>query len=126
MRAPAPPTFSVHQERQAMAVTMQQVLAILNRDEPDYEMARALGPDALPLLQQLINGGDHMRASKATSAAGVIDGPAAVSVLEHAAKSQVAAVRVNAAAAVGHLAPTLGASVLVHLLSDHDLGLRRP
>src|SRR5215208_2613382 len=41
-----------------MTVTREQVLAQLYPDEPDYEGAAQLGPEALPHLMQLIEEGD--------------------------------------------------------------------
>ena len=57
-----------------MAVTMQQVLAQIDKDEPDYERAAKLGKGALPHLRQIIEADDPMLASKATYAASLIGG----------------------------------------------------
>jgi len=108
-----------------MALSVDDVRVFLDPDEPDYERVRNLGPDALSALAQLVQGTDAMLASKAAYAAGVIGTPAAVTVLEHAARSAVPAVRVAAAAAVGELTPELGAGVLLELLADGDSGVRR-
>lgn len=108
-----------------MALSVDDVRVFLDPDEPDYERVRDLGPDALSALAQLVQGTDAMLASKAAYAAGVIGTPAAVTVLEHAARSPVPAVRVAAAAAVGELTPHLGAPVLLALLGDGDSGVRR-
>ena len=46
-----------------MPVSMEQVRAHLDRDEPDYPAAAQLGPEALPHLRQLAQGDDPMLAS---------------------------------------------------------------
>jgi HEAT repeat protein len=108
-----------------MPVTMQQVRAHLDPDEPDYNQAARLGPDALPHLEALVRGGDAMLASKAASLAGLIADPRSADVLAYAAQSPHAAVRVAAAAAVAHLPTTAAAPVLRALLSDPDGEVRR-
>ncbi len=108
-----------------MPVTMKQVRAALDPDEPDYAKAARLGPDALPHLARLIAGKDPGLASKAASLAGMIAHERAVPVLEKAAKSKDARVRVAAAASARHL-PAPGASrVLAALIQDADVGVQK-
>ena len=38
-----------------MSITMQQVLAEIDREEPDYAAFTALGADALPHLQVIVD-----------------------------------------------------------------------
>jgi hypothetical protein len=108
-----------------MPVTMEQVLSFLYPDEPDYSRFQTLGRGALPFLEQLVQGADPMLASKAASAAGVIGSAEAVAVLEKAARSSAASVRVSAAAALGQLPSDLGIHPLIELLNDSDKGVRR-
>jgi hypothetical protein len=49
-----------------MSITMNAVRAHLDPDEPDYTKAAELGPDAIPYLEEIVNGTDTMLASKAT------------------------------------------------------------
>jgi hypothetical protein len=70
-----------------MAVTSEQVRAALTPEEPDYEAAAELGPEALPHLQRLVEGADPNLASKAAYLAGRIGDPEAASILETAAAS---------------------------------------
>ena len=59
-----------------MAVTMKDVRAVLEPDEPDYkEGAKAWAAAALPHLDALVGGGDTMLASKATYLASLIKEP---------------------------------------------------
>jgi len=108
-----------------MPVTMNDVVAEIDKDEPEYAAAAAkLGPEALPLLQQIVEADDPMRASKATYLAALIGGEGATPSLEKAAAHQDARVRVAAAHALGaeRGAPP---SLLERLLDDGDAGVRK-
>jgi len=107
-----------------MAVTMKQVRAALEPEEPNYDRAAKLGADALPHLGRLVRGDDAMLASKAAYLAGLIDSDKSPAVLEQAAESDVPAVRVAAAAAVQHLSADVP-ELFDRLLSDDDAGVRR-
>jgi hypothetical protein len=108
-----------------MAVTMKQVRATLDPEEPDYDQVAKLGSGALPHLEALVNSGDTMLASKAAYAAGLIKSPKSAEVVDMAAQSDDPAVRVAAAAAASNL-PAKGASaVLSSLIGDPDPGVRK-
>jgi hypothetical protein len=108
-----------------MAVTMKNVRAVLEPEEPDYDKAAKLGPDALPHLEALVNSGDTMLASKAAYAASLIKDPKAAEVVETAAQSDDPAVRVAAAAGASNLAASGASTVLVNLIGDPDPGVRK-
>lgn len=108
-----------------MPVTMQEVRAVLEPEEPDYGAAAALGDEALPHLRQLVNGDDMMLASKATYAASLIGGEQAVEITQEAANSADPAVRVAAAAAAANLDAPAASHVLEGLVADEDPGVRR-
>lgn len=107
-----------------MPVSMSQVLAEIDKDEPNYEAARALGPDALPHLRQIVEADDAMRASKAAYLAGLIGGAQATPVLEHAVAHRDPIVRVAAAHAFSAATDTPPA-ILERLLDDTDVGVRK-
>jgi len=108
-----------------MAVTSDEVRAVLDRDEPDYEQAAAsLGPDALPALQRFVEGGDPNLASKAAYLAGRIGDARAAPILELAAGSPDPAVRAAAAAGAQHLGAEAEA-VLVILVDDDNPAVRK-
>ena len=86
-----------------MPVTMEQVRAALDPEEPDYEKAAKLGADALPHLAKLIARKDPNLASKAASLAGMIKDERAVRVVEKAAKHEDVRVRVAAAYSAQYL-----------------------
>src|SRR5262245_13357106 len=103
-----------------MAVTSEQVRAVLDRDEPDYEEAAKLGPEALPHLQRFVESGDSNLASKAAYLAGRIGDPEAVPILELAAASDDAVIRAGAAAGVRHLPGEEVDDILLTLVDDDD------
>ena len=107
-----------------MPVTMQQVRAHLDRDEPDYPEAARLGPDALPHLRQLARGDDPMPASKAIYLASLIGTDQSVTIVNEAAGRPNPMVRAAAAGALRNLdqAPN---QLLNSLLNDQDVGVRK-
>ncbi len=105
-------------------VTMEMVRAALDPDEPDYAAASALGPDALPLLSQLVGSGDSLLASKAAYLASLIQG--GMQVVQSAAASNDPIVRVAAAAALTNVSGgAVPDQVLQGLLADADVGVRK-
>jgi hypothetical protein len=108
-----------------MAVTMQNVRAALDPEEPDYEEAAKLGPEALPHLEVLVNSGDSMLASKATFLASLIKDAKSAEIVEMAARSDDPVVRVAAAAAATNLAASRASAVLLDLVTDPDPGVRK-
>src|SRR5262252_1765553 len=107
-----------------MSVTIQQVLAQLNPDEPNYQQAAGLGPEAVPHLKSLVLGGDSGLASKAAYLAGFIASDQSTSVVELAARSPDPIVRVAAAASLRNLR-TVPLSSAFLLIDDVDPGVRR-
>jgi len=108
-----------------MAVTRDQVLAALYPDEPDYEeAARRLGPDAAPLLLELVEGDDLGLASKAASLAGLLGTNRSVEVVAAAARSPQPVLRVAAAAALSNV-PNVPSDLAETLLVDSDAGVRK-
>jgi HEAT repeat protein len=107
-----------------MPVSMEQVRAHLDRDEPDYPAAAQLGPEALPQLRQLAQGDDPMLASKAVYLASLIGTDQSVAIMNEAAARLDPVVRAAAAGAVRNLdqAPN---QLLNSLLGDQDAGVRK-
>ncbi len=108
-----------------MAVQMRDVLAVLEPDEPDYQAAAALGPEALPHLEELVRADDLMLASKATYAASLLEGNQGQHVIAVAAQHSDSTVRVAAAAAARNLPPSDASDVLMTLVGDDDPGVRK-
>jgi len=108
-----------------MATTQAQVRAYLDPEEPDYKAAAAaLGPEALPVLEALVQGADPLLASKAAYLASLIPAERAARVLEQAARSAHPTVRVAAAAGL-QKQPEVTDDVAVDLMTDQDQGVRK-
>lgn len=107
-----------------MAVSEADVRKYLDPEEPNYaKAAAALGAEALPVLERLVSESDPLLASKAAYLASLIPDPGAARVLDVAARSPEATVRV-AAAAGAQRRPELTA-VLDTLATDRDQGVRK-
>lgn len=104
---------------------IDEVRAALAPDEPNYTAAARLGPEALPVLQELVHGDDAMLAAKAAYLAGLIPGENRSEVLAAAAGSSEPTVRVAAAAALGNLAAEQAGPIADTLLADADAGIRK-
>lgn len=108
-----------------MAVTMKDVRAFLDPEEPNYAAAKSLGPDALPFLLELVRGGDLGLASKATYLASLIKSDKSVEVIEAAAATGEPILRVAAASGLQNLKPAHAERVLNALKNDPDAGVRK-
>jgi len=108
-----------------MAVTMKDVRAALDPEEPNYERAAKLGAEALPHLQKLVSSGDSMLASKATYLASLIKDEKSPDIVASAARSDDPAVRVAAAAAASNLTAAGASPILEELVGDADAGVRK-
>jgi HEAT repeat protein len=105
--------------------TMNELRAFLDPEEPDYEGAARLGVSVLPHIESLVVGSDTMLASKATYLAGLIPDPKSSALLQVAASSPSVHVRLAAAASARHLSDNEASSLLLALLNDSDLGVRK-
>jgi HEAT repeat protein len=108
-----------------MPVTMEQVRVALEPDEPNYAQARQLGPEALPHLSEIVAAGDPMLASKATYLAGLIAAEGSADIVSQAAQSPDPILRVAAAGAARNLPPHDASDILVELVADDDVGVRK-
>jgi HEAT repeats len=109
-----------------MAVTMKDVRAALDPEEPKYdEAAKKLGADAIPHLRKLVQSEDTMIASKATYLASLIKDAKSADVVQAAAASDDPAVRVAAAAATANLGSSGASPILETLVGDSDPGVRK-
>jgi HEAT repeat protein len=108
-----------------MAITLDQVRRLLAPDEPDYAAAAKLGPGLLPHLKAFVDSGNEHYGSKAAYLAGLIDHDQAVEILRGAAKSPSPLVRVAAAGGIRSMTRPAAAGVLLALLEDRDIGVRK-
>ncbi len=108
-----------------MPVTMQDVLAEIGKDEPDYAAASQLGPDAVPLLRMIVEGTDPLEASKAVYATSLIGGPGSIEVLRLAANHHDPQVRIAVAQGLKNLAAAAPTDLVMKSLDDPDSGVRK-
>ncbi len=109
-----------------MTTTMQQVRAKLDPDEPGYQKpAQDLGPDALPHLELLIRQSNATLASRSVYLASLIDHADSAAVVGLGMKRTEATVRVAVAAAAGNLDLQFRGSLLLPLLDEDDVGVRK-
>jgi HEAT repeat protein len=108
-----------------MPVTMKDVLAEIDRDEPDYSRIAALGPEALPHLDMIVEAQDPLRAAKAAYAASLIGGEESVTLLRKAAEHRDPQVRIAAAHGFRNQPSAAPTDVLEGLLGDSDAGVRK-
>jgi HEAT repeat protein len=112
-------------EESIVAITLEQVRAILAADEPDYAAAARIGPQIIPHLKRLIASGDKAYASKAAWLASHIDDDTAVEALREAANSSSSLVRLAVAGGARRMTRPAASAVLMGLLSDPDVGVRK-
>jgi HEAT repeat protein len=108
-----------------MPVTMQDVRAVLDPEEVDYENAKRLGVAAIPFLMELVQGGDLGLASKATYLASLIEDEQSVAVLEAAAARNEPVLKVAAASGIRNLSVDHAERMLGLLKDDPDIGVRK-
>lgn len=108
-----------------MTITMDDVRAGLDPDEPDYAAAAGLGPEALPFLDRLVRGADPMLAAKAAYLASLIPGEARSAVVAAAAASAEPTVRLAAAASLRNLDEAEAGRLADVLLDEADVGVRK-
>jgi len=108
-----------------MALTMVQVRAVLDPDEPEYVQAVKLGTEALPHLEKLVKDADALLASKAVYLAALIQDERSVRIVKEAAMREDPIVRVAAAAAARYLPCVPVSDILIPLVNDKDAGVQR-
>jgi len=108
-----------------MPVTMKDVRAFLDAEEVDYDSAKKLGPAALPFIQALAEGGDMALATKAVYLASLIKGAAAKNIVERAAQSPEALLRVTAASGIKNMTEKQSGKIFFALVDDNDPGIRK-
>jgi HEAT repeats len=108
-----------------MPVTMKQVLAEIDKDEPNYPAFTQLGPEALPHLQMIIEADDPLKAAKAAYAASIIGGDESIPALRTAADHHDPQVRIAAAQGMRNLADKAPSDLVLKSLNDSDSGVRK-
>ncbi len=107
-------------------VTREELVVALEPDEVDYaRLVQYFGRDALPLLPELITGERPDIAAKATSLAGLIEGPGRLASLELASRSPHDVVRVAAASAASSVSAEEAERLVPDMLQDDDASVRK-
>ncbi len=108
-----------------MPITMQQVLAEIDREEPNYAAFTKLGADALPHLQMIVDAHDPLRSAKATYAASLIGGSDALKLLQAASDHHEPQVRIAVAHGLQNLADAAPSELVLKALGDAHPGVRK-
>lgn len=109
-----------------MAITQDDIRRRLRGEEPDYAAAAAaLGQAATPALLELATDADPHLVARVVSLAGTIGGECARLVLERTRGHGAAVVRAQVAAAARHLPVDASVPVVLPLLQDEDVSVRK-
>jgi len=108
-----------------MSVTMNDVLAYLEPDEPNYAQAAKLGQDALPYLKEIIDKPEVILASKAAYLVSLIKSDKSISILEHAARNNEPIVRIAVASGIRNISERDANILLDEFIEDEDVGVRK-
>jgi|RhiMetdeSRZDD1v2_1073273.scaffolds.fasta_scaffold898950_2 HEAT repeat protein len=108
-----------------MPTNMNEVLAYLEPDEPNYAQAAKLGPDALPYLKEIIDKQDVMLASKAAYLVSLIKSEESLPILEYAALNKNPTIRVAVASGIRNISEKDANMLLDKFIEDKDVGVRK-
>src|SRR6185436_12011611 len=108
-----------------MPTNMNEVLAYLEPDEPNYAQAAKLGPDALPYLKEIIDKQDVMLASKAAYLVSLIKSEESLLILEYAALNKNPTIRVAVASGIRNISENDANMLLDKFIEDKDVGVRK-
>jgi HEAT repeat protein len=108
-----------------VAMTLEQLRSQLSAAEPDDSTYYGIGPAEIPLLEQLLQDREAWLAARAVFAASRIPDPRAIALLQRAARDPREEVRIAVAAAVKRVTTTDANPLLLSLLDDQDLGVRK-
>jgi HEAT repeat protein len=108
-----------------MPFTLEQLMNKLSSIEPDEATYDGIGPAEVPLLEELLRHNEAWMSSRAVFALSRVPQGAGVTVLSRAAGDARAEVRVAVAASAMNLRPNDANNILLRLLADPDLGVRK-
>jgi HEAT repeat protein len=106
-------------------MTLEQLRNQLSSIEPDDGIYAGIGPSEIPLLEQLLQDTEAWIASRAVFALSKVPDIRAVTILSRAVADPRQEVRVSVAASVTNLRPSDANNILLKLLADTDLGVRK-
>jgi HEAT repeat protein len=106
-------------------MTLEQLRNQLSAIEPDDSIYGGISSSEIPLLEQLLQDQEPWMASRAIFALSKVPDIRAVTVLSQAVSDPRQEVRVAVAASVSNLRPSETNDILVQLLDDTNLGVRK-
>ena len=106
-------------------MTLEQLRIQLSDIEPDEGMYYGIGPSEIPLLEQLLQDREVWMAARAVFALSRVPDSKAVAILSRAAADPRKEVRVAVAASASNLKPSDANNILLRLLTDADVGVRK-
>jgi HEAT repeat protein len=108
-----------------MPMTLEQLRNQLSAIEPNDGIYAGIGPSEIPLLEQLLQDTEAWMSSRAVFALSKVPDMRAVTILSRAVADPRQEVRVSVAASVSNLRPSDANNILLKLLADTDLGVRK-
>jgi HEAT repeat protein len=108
-----------------MAKTLEQLRSQLGAIEPNESTYAGIGSAEIPLLEILLQDKEAWLASRAVFALSRIPDPKAVSALSRVAADSRQEIRVAVAASAVNLKPSDANPLLLRLLTDSELGVRK-
>ena len=108
-----------------MPKTLEQLRDQLSAIEADDSIYDGIGPSEIPQLEQLLQDNEAWMASRAVFALSRLSDIRAATLLSRATADPRPEVRVAAAASVTNLKPNDANDILLTLLTDPDLGVRK-
>ncbi len=108
-----------------MAMTLEQIKNQLSAIEPNDSTYSGIGSSEIPFLEQLLQDEETWIASRAIFALSRVSDDKVVTILSQAVADPRQQIRVAIAASVGNLKPENASNILLQLLSDNELGVRK-
>lgn len=108
-----------------MPMTLEQLRNQLSAIEPDESTYQGIGPSEIPLLEQLLQDEEPWLASRAVFALSRLRDQQATRILSRLTADPRPEVRVSLAASTNNLPPQAANDILLNLLEDTDVGVRK-
>jgi len=108
-----------------MPMTLEQLRNQLSAIEPDERTYQGIGPAEIPLLEQLLQDEEAWMASRAVFALSRLPDRQVVNILSRLVADPRPEVRVSLAASTSNLRPRAANDILLNLLEDTDVGVRK-
>ena len=108
-----------------MPMTLEQLTNQLSAVESTEGIYEGIGLSEIPLLEQLLQHQEPWMAARAVFALSRVSGDEAITILTRSVNDPRHEVRVSVAASLGNLTPSDANSILLALLEDGNLGVRK-